>query len=153
MNLINHANDAKTNVEALTSRMDGEKLPLLTLTEFFENNPEEESIAPNQWGYGRPPLAEIWKRLQELEKRTDVAWVRVVLHPDTEARERDGEIVFDLAGDTIAICTTAKPKELEKTLDYESLASDGITRDFNPKLYTEIPDVPTGYKILTLWWD
>lgn len=29
---------------------DKEHLPLLTLDEFFAGNPEEDSIAPNQWG-------------------------------------------------------------------------------------------------------
>ena len=29
---------------------DKEHLPLLTLDEFFDGNPEEDSIAPNQWG-------------------------------------------------------------------------------------------------------
>ena len=38
---------------------DKEHLPLLTLDEFFDGNPEEDSIAPNQWGYGRPSLAEM----------------------------------------------------------------------------------------------
>lgn len=29
-----------------------ERLPLLTLDEFFEGNTAEDSIAPNDWGYG-----------------------------------------------------------------------------------------------------
>lgn len=31
-----------------------ERLPLLTLDEFFDGNTEEDSIAPNQWEFGRP---------------------------------------------------------------------------------------------------
>lgn len=39
---------------------DEDRLPLLTLDEFFSGNTEEDSIAPNQWEEGRPPIAEIW---------------------------------------------------------------------------------------------
>lgn len=34
-----------------------ERLPLLTLDEFFDGNTEEDSIAPNQWEFGRPTLS------------------------------------------------------------------------------------------------
>lgn len=65
------------------------RLPLLTLDEFFKDNTEEDSIAPNQWEYGRPTLAEIWNLLREIEQMPNVAWVRVALHDDTKI-VRDG---------------------------------------------------------------
>lgn len=45
-----------------------ERLPLLTLDEFFEGNTVEDSIAPNEWGFGRPSLAEITRILTALGK-------------------------------------------------------------------------------------
>lgn len=36
-----------------------DRLPLLTLDEFFEGNTEEDSIAPNDCDFGRPSIAEI----------------------------------------------------------------------------------------------
>jgi len=57
--------DMRKLLEAFENRVDGDKLPLFTLTEFFEGNTDEESIAPNQWGYGRPTLAEIWNQLKK----------------------------------------------------------------------------------------
>lgn len=42
-------------------------LPMLTLSEFFDGNTVEDSIAPNQYGYGRPSLAEIWGTLRKIE--------------------------------------------------------------------------------------
>jgi len=140
-------------VEIFKKRTAGERLPLLTLSEFFSNNTEEESIAPNQWGFGRPTLIEIWEHLRKVEERDDVAWVRVVLHPDTEVGEHDGEMVYELAGDSIAICTTARPSDIELTANCEYLCSDGVTSSFEPKWYTEIPTTPEGYQILSLWWD
>lgn len=57
---------------------DKEHLSLLTLDEFFDRNPEEDSIAPNQWGYGRPSLAEMRDMLRRIELMLNVAWVRVI---------------------------------------------------------------------------
>ncbi|SDB67061.1 hypothetical protein [Butyrivibrio sp. INlla16] len=70
---------------------DPERLPLLTLDEFFEDNHEEDSIAPNQWGEGRPSLQDIYIHLKKLERMETVAWVRVSLHDDTDVSEsKDG---------------------------------------------------------------
>lgn len=49
------------------------KLPLVTLDEFFDGNTSEDSIAPNQWVEGRPPLEEIWEVLRNVESMTDTA--------------------------------------------------------------------------------
>lgn len=68
-----------------------DRLPLLTLDEFFEGNTEEDSIAPNDCDFGRPSIAEIWELMRELEKRPDVAWIRIELHNDTEITEYDGK--------------------------------------------------------------
>jgi hypothetical protein len=130
-----------------------QRFPLLTLTEFFSGNIEEESIAPNQWGYERPTLAEIWARMREVEARPDVEWVRVVLHSDTIIREYEGAEVCEIAGDTIAICTTAEPEDIEHFMDYESLQADGVHRNFEPKYSVDIPNIPEGYQVLVLVWD
>ena len=140
-------------VKNFESRIDGDKLPLFTLSEFFDGNIEEESIAPNQWGYGRPTLEQIRVQLEKVETRPDVAWVRVALHGDTEVGVRNGEIIYEIAGDTILICTTAKISEIENTADCAKLCSDGVTENFDSKWYTEIPDIPEGCRVLTLWWD
>ena len=100
-----------------------ERLPLLTLDEFFDGNTEEDSIAPNQWEFGRPTLSEIRNMLQKIELMPDIAWVRVALHDDTEIVENNGKEELVLAGDTIVICTTILPAELEKLVNCEWLCS------------------------------
>ena len=60
-----------------------DRLPLLTLDEFFEGNTAEDSIAPNDCDFGRPSIAEIWELMRNLEKRPDIAWIRIELHNDT----------------------------------------------------------------------
>ena len=132
---------------------DREHLPLLTLDEFFDGNPEEDSIAPNQWGYGRPALVEIRDMLQRIESMPNVVWIRVALHDDTEIREENGTEVLDLAGDSIVICTEMKLEELEKTVNCEWLCSDGVIES-NPNLYYScIPPIPDNYNCWEIVWD
>ena len=73
------------------------RFPLLTLHDFFEGNTAEDSITPNDCNFGRPPIAEIWELLQNLEKMPCVAWIRIELHRDTEITEYDGKDVLVLA--------------------------------------------------------
>ena len=132
---------------------DKEHLPLLTLDEFFDGNSEEDSIAPNQWGYGRPALVEIRDMLQRIESMPNVVWIRVALHDDTEIREENGTEVLDLAGDSIVICTEMKLEELEKTVNCEWLCSGGVIES-NPNLYYScIPPIPDNYNCWEIVWD
>lgn len=132
-----------------------ERFPLLTLDEFFNGNTEEDSIAPNQWGYGRPALAEIWAVLKKVESMPNVAWVRVVLHDDTDLEEENGKETLYLSGDTIAICTTAQPEEIEEMVNCEWLCSDGVIviEESELDVYSLIPPVPEGFGCLEIVWD
>ena len=132
-----------------------DRLPLLTLDEFFNGNTAEDSIAPNQWGFGRPTIAEIWDVLQKIESMPKVAWVRVALHYDTEIVENNGKEELVLAGDTIVVCTTISPDELEKLVNCEWLGSDGvITIDaFQLELYSCVPPIPDNFDCLEIVWD
>ena len=47
----------------------GEDYPLLTLEEFFVDNNDEYSIAPNQAEEGRPSLDEIYAKFKSLESK------------------------------------------------------------------------------------
>ncbi|MGC0421954.1 hypothetical protein [Embleya sp. AB8] len=120
-------------------------MPLLTLDEFFDGNDNEECIAPNQWGYGRPPLSVLVERLRAIEQHAEVAWVRVQLHPET--LEMD-----ELAGEAIAICTTMAADESTCSAWIEGFESDGII----PQLvddYCDIPEVPDGATVWSVVWD
>ncbi len=102
-----------------------ERLPLLTLDEFFEGNTAEDSIAPNQCDFGRPPLARIWDMLQKIEGMRNVAWVRIALHDDTGIIEYEGKEMLELWGDEIIICTSVQASELEELVDCKWLCSGG----------------------------
>ena len=132
-----------------------ERLPLLTLDEFFNGNTAEDSIAPNQWGFGRPTLSEIWDMLQKLALMPTIAWVRVSLHYDTEIVENDGNEVLNLAGDTIVLCTTILPAELEKLVNCEWLCCDGVITIKASELntYSCVPPIPENFDCLEIVWD
>ena len=132
-----------------------ERLPLLTLDEFFNGNTAEDSIAPNQWGFGRPTLSEIWDMLQKIALMPNIAWVRVSLHYDTEIVENDGNEVLNLAGDTIVLCTTILPAELEKLVNCEWLCCDGVITIKASELntYSCVPPIPENFDCLEIVWD
>ncbi|OKI97202.1 hypothetical protein [Kitasatospora sp. CB01950] len=118
-------------------------LPLLTLAEFFADNTVEDSLAPNQWGYGRPPLADLAAALGRIADRPDVAWVRVQLHPET----------LDLAevlAEAVAVCTSADAANCESwTAGWESSGVvTGLIDD-----YSDVPPVPAGMAIRSIVWD
>ena len=50
---------------------------------------------------GSPTLAEIWDRLREIDLMTNIVWVRVALHDDTQSEEGGEKEVSTLAGDSI----------------------------------------------------
>src|SRR5262249_3625496 len=60
--------------------------PVVSLEDYFEGNTQEDSIAPNQIGFGRPSLERMYEILKAIKARPDVQTVVVGLHPDwTEA--------------------------------------------------------------------
>ena len=132
------------------------ELPLLTLDEFFSDNQEEDSLAPNQWGYGRPTLAEIHQRLILIEQRDDVAWVRVQLHEDTVWESADGTLSCPdgAVGEAIAICAhrSTSTMTLAEAADTDWMASDGVIEGLANQA-TRIPEIPTGFRVTSLVWD
>ncbi|GAA4675183.1 hypothetical protein [Gordonia humi] len=127
-----------------------EQIPLLTIDEFFADNPHEDSIAPNQRGYGRPDLVEIAERLTRFEADADVAWVRVQLHEEMFDDDYEG-----VAAESIAICTSLDEDEVEERLDTDSLESDGVWEgmSYDEDDFSDIPAVPEDHRILTMSWD
>lgn len=136
-------------VRARSAAADG-AYPLLTLDEFFDGNEQEESLAPNQWGFGRPPLAEIVRRLRELELDDAVAWVRVQLHEETFE-----ESVGEVFAEGIAVCTTLEDRVVDERLDVDELQYDGAFEGlvYDVEDFADVPVVPDGYRVLSLVWD
>ncbi|WP_020664956.1 hypothetical protein [Amycolatopsis benzoatilytica] len=125
-----------------------DRIPLLTVEEFFAGNTAEDSIAPNQVGYGRPDLAEIAARLTALAADPAVAWVRVQLHEEMFEDGYDG-----LAAESVAICAELSDAALDTWLD--GLEAEPVWEGFSypENDFCEVPAVPAGFRVRTLGWD
>lgn len=132
-----------------------DRLPMLTLDEFFEGNTAEDSIAPNDWGYGRPPIAEIWDMLRRIEPMPEIAWIRVALHDDTFEAYNDTE-TFELYGDSVIICTNMQGAALEELVNCRWLCSGGAEEwelsDLDA-IFCCRPPVPDGFACFAIVWD
>ena len=56
--------------------------PVVMLDGYFNGNTDEECIAPNQVGCGRPPLVDFYARLRQIQARPNVQAVLVGFHGD-----------------------------------------------------------------------
>lgn len=133
---------------------DEEKLPLLTLDEFFEDNEAEDSIAPNEIDEGRPTLAEMYNYFNDLESMDGIDWIRVELHDDTYLD--DEEEILELAGESILIATSLSEEEIVDKVHSNWLCADGVSSFDYEELsdyYTNIPELPEGSNCYEICWD
>lgn len=134
-------------VEAL-HEIDSEHPPLVTLDEYFLGNDDDESIAPNQWGDGRPAIREIYERFKKINARPDVRGIYVCIHQDWPEAERFEEWV---PAENIHIYTSASQEEAEEWI--EGLMSDGIGPGWPYGKHAAAPEPPDGYRVYTVYWD
>lgn len=129
--------------------IDEDHFPVVTLDEYFIGNTQEDSIAPNQWGDGRPSIKEIYARFKEVEARDDVQGVFVGLHQDW------GESLNDdtwPAAENIHIFSSAPQEVADQWV--AGLEADGIGDDGWPYgKHRATPELPAGFKVYTVYWD
>src|SRR4051794_37386983 len=100
---------------------EGDPPPVVTLDSFFEDNGDEYSIAPNQWGYGRPALATMYQTFKAIAARSDVQAVLVGLHDDWNDEAWAERIP---PAENVHIYTSAGQGEVEEWV--AELRSDGV---------------------------
>lgn len=133
----------------ILSKEDPERYPVVTLDDYFSENDDEESIAPNNWGYGRPSIKEIYSNFKKVEERSDVQGVYVGMHNDwTESLDKD-----DLwpAAENIHIISSATQEEANKWI--EGMKADGIGLGWPYRKHKLSPEPPEGYVVYTVYWD
>jgi hypothetical protein len=123
--------------------------PVVGLDEYFEGNDQEECIAPNQFGFGRPSLAEMYSRFKEIQKRPDVQDVLVGIHGDWTEAIKDPEMWP--AGENVHIYTTASREEVEKWI--EGLEADGAIEGWPYGKHPSAPSVKPGFNVFSVCWD
>ena len=122
--------------------------PVVDYVTFFDGNTDEESLAPNQWGYGRPTMAELYARFAQIAQRPNVERVLVGLHGDwDDPAFADG---FPPA-ENVHIFTTASADEAEKWI--EGMQADGVIEGWPYGKPGNAPDPSAGYAVLSVCWD
>lgn len=144
---MSHRKILLERVEALDA-LDEDHFPVVTLDEYFLGNDQEQSIAPNQWGFGRPSIREIHARFKCIEQRPDVQGVYVGLHQDwCEALECDDWP----AAENIHVYSSAPQAVADQWI--EGLESDGIIVGWPYGKHAGAPEPQDGYQVYTVYWD
>lgn len=122
--------------------------PVVCLDDFFVGNDQEDSIAPNQLGFGRPSIREMHARFNEIAKREDVQGVFVSFHFDW-CDSRD-DSTWPLA-ENVHIISSASQDVVERWI--EGLESDGIFPGWPYGKHAAAPEPMPGYLVHTVYWD
>ena len=134
-------------IEAL-NEVDDNHFPVVSIHDYFLGNDDEESIAPNQWGDGRPSVQEMSEHLKRIEKRPDVQGVFVGIHQDWPESERLDEWP---PAENIHIYSSAPQDAAEQWI--EGLHSDGISPGWPYGKHAAAPKPLDGYRVYTIYWD
>jgi hypothetical protein len=122
--------------------------PVVELDEYFIGNTDEESIAPNAWGDGRPTIAEIYRVFSEIRARPDVSAVLVGLHPDWRDAERFGGWP---GAENVHIYSRSSAAEAEAWVS--TLMTDGIVEGWPYGVHPSTQAPAAGANVLTVCWD
>lgn len=127
---------------------DDETPPVVELSLYFEANTDEECIAPDQWGYGRPPIAALYARFKQIASLPNVERVLVGLHFDwTEPLSAEQ---FPPA-ENVHIFTSASESEVASWLT--GLESDGAVEGWPYDQPKNAPEPSNGMKVYSVCWD
>ena len=128
---------------------DSETPPVVMLDEYFAGNTDEECIAPNQVGDGRPPLSDFYATFREIQEKPNVQAVLVGIHGDWSEALKYPESWP--AAENIHIYTTASAEEVEEWI--AGLASDGAGEGWPYGMHPAAPKPKPGYRVITVYWD
>jgi hypothetical protein len=127
---------------------DGDPPPVVDLDLYFDGNDEEESIAPNEWGSGRPPIATLFARFKEIAAMPNVQSVVVGLHFDwNDPLYIDG---FPPA-ENVHIITSAAEPEVERWL--VGMCCDGVIPGWPYGRPANAPRLGPGMNVFSVCWD
>lgn len=127
---------------------EGQAAPVVDLDLFFDGNVEEESIAPNQWGDGRPPIAAMYEVFKNICARPEVSDVFVGLHSDWN----DPVFADDVPpAETVFIVTSASEAEVENWVS--GLHADGVGRGWPYGKPCNAPELASAHHLYWISWE
>lgn len=122
--------------------------PVVDFKLYFENNDEETCIAPNQWGEGRPSVAAMYERFQEIARKREVASVLVGLHADwNDEAYSEGYP----PAENVHIISSASRSEVEAWV--QGLHASDVVKGWPSGQPRDVPETPKGYSVYTVCWD
>jgi hypothetical protein len=130
-----------------------EVLPVVGVNEFFDGNDDQYSIAPNIVGSGHPGLAEFHRILCDIRSKPNVQDVLIAIHesPYTDDPE-DADIWPD--SDTVYVLTSATPEQLAGWASALHCNEVGEGWSCGTGIRpSAAPELESGMRVLTLWWD
>lgn len=132
---------------------DAEVMPVVALDDFFESNWDENSLAPNMVGYGRPPLDECYRILRNIRSHPDVQDVLVAIH---ETPFPDDPLDYDIWPDSDTVYVLSRATRDQIAAWAAPLKPDDIGDDWScntGKKPIAAPVLQPGMKVFALWWD
>jgi len=126
----------------------GDPPPAIDYELYFEGNAEEECIAPNQWGEGRPSIATMYQRFREIALKSEVERVLVGLHADWND---DSYSEGYPPAENLHIFTTALKSEVERWL--HGMHADGVVKGWPSGKPFNAPEPSRGYNVFSVCWD
>ena len=123
--------------------------PIVSLDEYFVGNTDEECIAWNQIGYGRPSVGNLYERFKEIQQKSEVQIVLVGLHFDwTESFKNEN--MWPVA-ENIHIYTSASLNTVVNWID--GLEADCIIEGWTYGKHPTAPVQRLGFAIYSICWD
>lgn len=123
--------------------------PVVPLDSYFEGNTQEDCIAPNQVGYGRPDLAALYAVFRNIQARGDVQLVLVGMHWDwAEALQHPTDWPF---AENVHIYTSATAADVEGWI--AGLEADAVIEGWPYGKHPTAPDPLPGYNVYSVCWD
>ncbi|MCH8622555.1 hypothetical protein [Undibacterium sp. TS12] len=143
-----HMHQKIRNYLATLNWSEEETPPVVDFHLYFSGNSVEDCIAPNEWGFGRPSIAELYARFKEIAAKPDVEKILVGLHTDWNY---SGFVDDFPPAENVHIFTSASQSEVEKWI--EGMWADGVVTGWPYGKPKNAPEPSAGNMVFSVCWD
>lgn len=126
----------------------GGDLPLLSLDDYFIENNDKGSIAPNQTIQARLSPQEIYSQLKKISRYMDVYTILVGIDEDWDSSLDNPELWP--AAEAFYIYTNRALEDVAKWVDFLNC---NIYQGWLNGMSLSAPAIPPGYHVYSLYWD
>ncbi|WP_374580302.1 hypothetical protein [Pseudoduganella sp.] len=127
---------------------EGEPPPVVDFHLYFSGNGQEECIAPNQWGDGRPCISELYSRFKEISAKPGVERILVGLHSDWNDPAYLDEFP---PAENVHILASATQSEIEDWIN--GMCADGVVKGWPYGKPKNAPEPSKGNAVFSVCWD